>query len=286
MADVIDVQTALVALAAAALYPNGTGQPSAAGGVPCKVYAGWPTESQLDSDLAVGTAHVTVFPRPEERNTTRFSQDWQPQTINSATLTLTINGQQITVGGVVPPANNPHNLSILANGKPYVYAVQTSDTLNSIAAALAALIAADLPGTSAAGAVVNLPGTGRIGAARVGVTGTAIREVRRQERHFQITVWADTPTHRDAVAQPVDQVLATTKFLTMPDGFAARLIYRGSPVSDNMQKTRLFRRDLIYLVEYATTQAETETQITQEQLNVSARVDGASSYNPINSTYF
>lgn len=275
MADVIDVQTALVALAAAALYPNGTGQPSAAGGVPCKVYAGWPTESQLDSDLAGRTAHVTVFPRPEERNTTRFPQDWQPQTMNSATLTLTINGQQITVGGVVPPANNPHNLSVLANGKPYVYAVQTSDTLNSIAASLAALIAADLPGTSAAGAVVTLPGTGRIGAARVGVTGTAVREIRRQERQFQITVWADSPTHRDAVAQPVDQVLAATKFLTMPDGLAARLIYKGSPISDNTQKSRLFRRDLIYLVEYATTQTETETQITQDQLGVAATRDGA-----------
>jgi hypothetical protein len=195
--------------------------------------------------------------------------------MNAATLTLTINGQQITVGGAVPPANNPHNLSVLANGKPYVYAVQTSDTLNSIAAALASLIAADIPGTGAAGAVVTLPGTGRIGAARVGVTGTAVREVRRQERHFQITVWADTPAHRDAVAQPVDLVLATTKFLTMPDGFAARLIYKNSPISDSLQKTRLFRRDLIYLVEYATTQTETETQITQDQLGVAATRDGA-----------
>lgn len=286
MADVIDVQNALVALAAAALYPNGTGQPSAASGVPCKVYAGWPTESQLDSDLAGGTAHVTVFPRPEERNTTRFPQDWQPQTMNAATLTLTINGQQMTVGGVVPPANNPHNLSVLANGKPYVYAVQTSDTLNSIAAALAALIAADIPGTGAAGAVVTLPGTGRIGAARVGITGTAVREVRRQERHFQITVWADTPAHRDAVAQPVDLVLATTKFLTMPDGFAARLIYKNSPISDSLQKTRLFRRDLIYLVEYATTQTETETQITQDQLGVAATRDGATQPIQNPTTYF
>lgn len=285
MADLTDVENALVSLIAGTLYPNGTGQPSVAG-IGVRVYPGWPNPQQLDDDLAAAKAHVSVFPRTEERNTTRFSQDWQPQTMNAATLTLTINGQQMTVGGVVPPANNPHNLSVLANGKPYVYAVQTGDTLNSIAASLAALIAADIPGTSAAGAVVTLPGTGRIGAARVGVTGTAIREVRRQERHFQITVWADTPAHRDAVAQPVDLVLATTKFLTMPDGFAARLIYRNSPISDNMQKTRLFRRDLIYLVEYATTQAETETQITQEQLNVSARVDGASSYNPINSTYF
>lgn len=275
MADLTDVENALVSLIAATLYPNGTGQASAAGGVPCMVYAGWPTPAQLDADMAVGKAHVSVFPRNEERNTPLFSQDWQPQTMNAATLTLTINGQQITVGGVVPPANNPHNLSVLANGKPYVYAVQASDTLNSIAAALASRIAADIPGTGAAGAVVTLPGTGQIGAARVGVTGTAVREIRRQERHFQITVWADTPAHRDAVAQPVDLVLATTKFLTMPDGFAARLIYKNSPISDSLQKTRLFRRDLIYLVEYATTQTETETQITQDQLGVAATRDGA-----------
>ena len=285
MADATDVENALVSLIAATLYPNGTGQPSAAGGVPCMVYAGWPVPAQLDADLAAGKVHVSVFPRAEERNTTRFSQDLQTLSTNTATLTLTISGQTITVGGSVPPANNPHNVVVLANGKPYVYAVQTGDTRNSIAAALRALIVADIAGTSVAGAVVTLPGSARIGAVRVGVTGTAISEVRRVERHFQVTIWADTPVHRDAVAKPVDLALATTKFLEMPDGFAARLIYRNSPISDSLQKTRLFRRDLIYSVEYALTQTETETQITQVQLGVAVTPDGATQATQIPTTY-
>jgi hypothetical protein len=276
MADVIDVQNALVALAANALYPNGTGQPSAAAGVPCKVYAGWPTQSQLDADLAAGIAHVTVFPRPEERNTTRMPLDWQQQTVNTPTLTLTVSGQQITVGGSVPPATNPHNLAVLVNGKTYVYAVQSADTLSSIAAALAALIGAEIPGTGAAGAALTVGAADRIGAVRVGVTGAAVMEIRRQERQFQITVWADTPAHRDAVTQPVDRALALTRFLTMPDGMAARIIYVGSPITDDLQKARLYRRDMIYSVEYATTQTETETQITDPQLDIAMQPDGAS----------
>jgi hypothetical protein len=275
MADLSDVENALVSLIAQALYPNGTGQASAAGGVPCVVYAGWPVPAQLDADLAAGKVHISVFPRAEERNTTRFGQDWQPLTANTPTLTLTVDGQTVTVGGSIPPANNPHNVVVMANGKPYVYAVLTTDTLPSIATALAALIAADIVGTVAAGAVITLPSTGRISAARVGVTGTSAREIRRQERSFQITAWADTPAHRDAVISPVDQALAATKFLTMPDGFLARLIYRNSPISDAMQKTRLYRRDLIYSVEYATTQTETDTQITEEQLGIAAQRDGS-----------
>ena len=39
----------------------------------------------------------------------------------------------------------------------------------------------------------------------------------------------------------------------MPDGFGARLIYKNSMVIDALQKANLYRRDLNYHVEYATT---------------------------------
>lgn len=275
MADLIDVENALVGLAAAALYPNGTGQPSAAGAVPCKVYAGWPTESQLDSDLIAGNCHVTVYPQQVEHNTTRFSQDWQQASLNTASMTLTVNGQQITLAGTIPGSGNPHTLSVLVNGQPYVYQVLVTDTLATAAAALAALIAAGVPGTTAASGVITVAAAGRIGAAVVGVTGTSIREIRRQERNFQITIWADTPAHRDLIAPVVDKALAALRFITLADGTAGRLIYRNSIVSDMLQKARLYRRDLVYSVEYATTLIETDTQVTQTQLNQSVQIDGA-----------
>lgn len=285
MADLSDVSAALVTLAAAAVYPSGTGSPSVCGtGV--RVYAGWPNAQQLDTDLAQAICHVSVYPRPEERNTTRFAPTWQPVSINTQTLTVAAVGQAVAFGGTVPPAGNPHNVAILANGAAYVYAVQTGDTLAGIAAALAALVAVGIPGTVAAGAVVTLPASARLNAARVGVTGSSMREVRRQERSFQIGVWADTPGRRDAIAQAIDSALAFTTFVTMPDSSAARLTYKNSVVGDQFQKDKLYRRDLMYSVEYATTQTELDTQITQQQLNVSAAIAGVAPFTPISTTYF
>lgn len=267
MADLTDVGNALVAIAAQTLYPNGTGQPSAAGfGI--RVYQGWPNPQQLDDDLKAGVAHVSIYPRPEERNTTRYSKDWKQQALNATTLTLTINGQQITVGGTVPAANNPQNVAVVANGQSFTYAATSSDTLTGIATALATLISASIAGTSNAGPVITLPSSARISAARVGGTGTLIRELRRQERLFQVSVWADTPDHRDAVVQPLDVAMAATPFLAMTDQMAARLIYKSSPVNDGYQKDKLYRRDLFYTVEYATTQTTAATQIVTEQTNI------------------
>jgi hypothetical protein len=274
MADISDVANALVGLAAAAVYPNGTGQASVTGGA-VRAYQGWPIPQSLDADLKAGICHVSVFPRQEERNTSRYPQDWQTKTVNTPTLTASISGQSITIAGTIPPANNPHNIAVLVNGKPYVYAVQGTDTLASIATALSALIAGDVPGTTSAGAVVTVSATGRIASVRIGVTGTSIRELRRQERVFQITIWADTPDRRKAAAEAIDVSLAAINFLNLSDSTTGRLIYKSSPITDDHQKDKLYRRDLFYTVEYATTQSATDTLVTQEVFNISNQPDGA-----------
>ena len=285
MADVTDVCNVLVTLAAQAVYPNGTGQASVAN-TGIRVFQGWPLPQQLDADLKAGVCQVSVYPRPEERNTARYPQDWQQRSVNTPTLGLTINGQQVTVSGTIPPSNNPHNVMVMVNKTPYVYAVQTSDTLTSIATALAALIVAGVAGTTSSGAVITMPTTARVSVARVGVQGVSMRELRRQERVFQVSIWADTPAHRDAIAQAIDVALAATNFLNLPDLSAARMIYKSSNVDDSYQKDKLYRRDLFYTVEYATTQIETDTQITQEQLNQSGTLDGTTSLTPTTTTYF
>lgn len=98
--------------------------------------------------------------------------------------------------------------------------------------------------------------------------GMMVREIRRQDRVFQITVWAATPALRDVVAAAVDVTLTGTEFLTMPDGFGARIIYRNSHISDDLQKDKLYRRDFQYSVEYATTQTMAATAITQTITNI------------------
>lgn len=267
MADASDVCNTLVGLIAGTLYPNGTGNPSVAN-APIKVFNGWPVQTQLDTDLAAGTSQVSVYPLPTERNVTRHDWSWQQLALNTATLALTIGGgPTVTVSGTVP-ITTPHNVAVLVNGIPYVYAVQNSDTLNSIAAALAALVTAAIGGTSSSGPVITFPSTARVSAARVGVTGTSVQELRRQDKAFQITAWCPSPSLRDLIAQPVDSMLAGLTFLTMPDGLAARIRYASTRFSDQFEKSNLWRRDFIYMVEYATTQTRVDAQVVATKMTV------------------
>lgn len=265
MADVTDVADALVAMVAAALYPNGIGQASAAG-VACKIYQGWPQPPEIDADLAqsVNKVHVSVYPRDDERNVDQYPNEAQTIAVNPVTLTATIAGQQVTIGGAVPtPTFYAHNVSLLISGKFYVYAAQNTDTASTIATALTALLVVDFASAVNVGAVITLPAGARVTAARVGTIGQQYREVKRQERGFQITVWANGYAPRKAVASIIDQTIGLTQFITLIDGFGGRVRYRSSPMSDALEKTRIYRRDFFITVEYPTTQLITATQVTQ-----------------------
>jgi hypothetical protein len=284
MADLSDVSNTLVSLIAATLYPNGPSKPSALG-IDVRVFSGWPLPAQLDEDLDKGLCEVSVYPRPENRNTTRYMDQWQQASISAQLLSLTVTGQTVTVAGTIPPSSNPHNLAVFVNGIPYVYRVLATDTLVSIAAALAALMVVAVPGTTSMGATVLLPAAARVGPARVGVTGTGALEIRRQEQLFQIGIWAPTPEKRDSVAKSVDVMLAGTRRFTLPDQSSCRLIWKNSLQSDQLQKANLYRRDLFYTAEYPTLQVETETQITQIVENYSAAIAGVVPYQPLVTRY-
>jgi hypothetical protein len=273
MADLSDVQIALVALIDAALYPNGDAQPPAPGVPSTRIYAGWPTPGQLDPDLAAGNAHVSVFNR-ESRNTTRYQLQQQDYTVAAPTLTLAINARAITVGGTV---NAGVNTAIVVGTKAYTYQTIANDTLSTIATALAALINADFPGTTASGAVITLPDAGpAINAARVGGSGTQQIEVGRVEQIFQITVWANTPANRKAIASVIVPAIMSNRFLTLADGSAARLILKSQRDDDVPQKELLYRRDIMATVEYAETVTNTATTVVDIVENVSV---GANGYN-------
>jgi hypothetical protein len=271
MAKLIDVQNALVSISAQVIYPNGTSQPSSFG-MPCRIYAGWPVASQLDTDLTAGTCHVTVYPLPTERNTSRYPRDWQTVSINNPTIAAVISGLTITLSGTI---STPQNVGAIVNGLAFIYPVQLGDSLNNVATGLATLINAAVAGTTSTGAVITFPAGSKIKAARTGAQGTSIRELKRQERAFQITVWANTPQNRDSVSDAIDVALSSLTFVSMPDGSAARITYKNSPQTDAFEKAKLYRRDFIYSIEYATTQTETDTAILVIQENVSNQPDGA-----------
>ncbi|WP_353627551.1 hypothetical protein ABNQ24_12305 [Ralstonia pseudosolanacearum] len=264
MADITDVSNALVTVIAGIVYPNGTGQPSITG-APVLVYQGWPDAVQLRADLAAGKVHVSVYPQPNMlRIIDTAMSDWSTPSAPVNTITLTLSGQTVTVGGTV---STPQNAALVVDGRGYVYAVQATDTLAGIATALAALVNVDQTAT-AAGAVVTIPGAKYI-SPRVGGQGVAMRETRRQEQGYQITVWANCFDQRDPIAAAIDSALSGIPHLTLADQSAA-LRFKSSRQDDSQQKEGIYRRDLMYAVEFSTFASQTLTQITATIENVSA----------------
>ncbi|MFG1388812.1 hypothetical protein [Xanthobacter versatilis] len=257
MADVSDVEDALVALVVGAVYPGGTGQPSAIT-APVQAFRGWPKAEDLRADLPSGKVKVSVFPRSGERNATRHPKEILLAVAPVHTITATVSGAQITFSGTIA---TPQYVTVIIGGaKAYSYPVKTTDTLTSLAASVAALIDADIPATSS-GAVVTVS-TGATMIARVGAPGTGWIETRRQARPFQVTIWAGTPSARDAAAKAIDPVFANTDWLALSDGSAGRVLYMASYTNDDGQNEGVYRRDLIYSVEYPTLEFVSGSEIT------------------------
>lgn len=270
MADQSDIEKSIVALLAATLYPNGLvgNPPPSALGCPARVGRGWPDAKALDDDLRAGVLNVTVYPRPNtEKNTTRFTPQWQPLgAVNPPTFTLSQAGQVVTVGGSGPSTYYPQNLCVLIGAEAYLYQTVIGDTPASIATALGAIIDAALGDTTVTGAAITLPPTAMVEALRIGSTGTIAREVSRQERQFQIVVWCFNPDLRDQACSLIKPALDGVEFLTLPDGSQARMYYASSTETDAPEKEILYRRDLIYCVEWPTLQTHLATQIVTNQV--------------------
>ena len=262
MADLSDVETAILAVVARALYPAGTGAPSVVG-APARVYRGWPVAPALGPDLRAGAVNVAIYATNREKNTTRYPREWQPlQGPPAPTLTLTVAGDTITVAGTIA---TPQTVAVIVDGiVAFAYAVQPTDTQVTIATALAALIAADesgqWAGTTSAGAVITVPGASAL-IGRAGTFGTSIRELKRQIRDIVIHIWANRADLRDQVASVLDPALAAVENLSLPDGTTGRLLYVNSPHSDTVLREAAYLRNLVYSVEYPTTETRTDAAI-------------------------
>jgi hypothetical protein len=272
MADLFDVENTLVTLISNQLYPNGTTQPSI---VPSantiSIYAGWPRPADIEAALKANDTQVTVFPSPGTvRNTTRYERVWQQTSLQAATLTLTVSDNTVTVGGTV---STPQTCILIVNNIAYAYDVLNVDTLDSIAAALAALI----PGAVALANEILIPNVSTL-IARISQYGQVGMEINRQEQLFQIITWASTPQVRSAVGSAIKSYLDYILRFDLPDGFGARIIYKGTYEYDQYELTRLYRRDLRYIVEYPTTLV-TPAQ-TLEQIITEVAIDG-NDVNPV-----
>ena len=259
MADVTDVQNTLAGIIATAIYPNGTGAGSVTG-APTRIYPGWPMSAKLDADLAAGKVNVSVFANRTERNSTRYPRDLRVIAHPASQLTATVAGTVITLGGTVASHGA---VMLIIDGKSYAYGIQPGATLASVATALAQLVNQTRAAISV-GPAITVTGANSI-TVKCSVPGLLGREIRRQDRHFMISIWAPSPDLRTVTAKLIDPALAVLDWLVLPDTSLGRIIYASSMDFDTGQKSLEYRRDLNYAVDFATIMPVAGYEVLQTQ---------------------
>ena len=249
MADLCDVESALVDAVLAALYPNGPSERSAVG-VAVKVFRGVPDSGMLTGMSGAAPALVSVAAvSGGTRNTTR----WGVQSYESLGLpgiTATDMGNSATYAGV---ALEGDLAGLLVEQQAFVYAAQKGDAASLVAAVLADAVRS-FTICWLSGARVTVPAAGSV-VARTAAAARCLEEYSRQEQDFAVGVWASSPQLRDAVCSCIGPPLAACAFLPLRDGTGGRLRYSATKLSDRDQASSVYRRELIYSVEYGTTWA-------------------------------
>ncbi|HQT89144.1 MAG TPA: hypothetical protein PK677_11405 [Acidiphilium sp.] len=267
MADQSAVEQAIVNQVSAVCYPKGIMQPSIIGNL-IQVTRGWPTESGVAKAVKEQNVLIAVHAlKGYSKDTTRYALDWHVSTQLPPTLTADLVEYEITFGGSVTAGNT---VGVLSFGVAYTHVATASDTLSTIASALAAQI----PLATASGAVLTLPTalplttqSGEsitVGGALIIVPlrpalpavcvvngGTASVEVGRMQQGFAVSIWAPSPGTRDALMMLLWPAMKYTYRLTLPDGTVATLMQGpGSGPDDVPSREQMFRRDLHLFYDY------------------------------------
>ena len=252
MADQSDVENALVSTITNVLYPNG----SSSGGAlaqTVKIYRGWPNTASLRTDLAAGTLNVTVFPKADtSRNTTRWVEGLMRTGNVTPSLTVNVIGSSATFAG---SAGTGQLAGLLVDSLAVVHRTVAEDTPELVAAALAELIRTQRIAL-VNGATITVPGVGLL-LGRIVADQPVLCWTRSQLQQFRISCWCPDPTSRDSVASTIDNALSSISFIALNDGSSGRLRYVATTEFDQSQDAALYRRDLVYSVDYLTTISNT-----------------------------
>lgn len=270
MASIDDVQNAIKSVIVEAVYPNNMSNPSIVGNT-VYVAVGNFLKQNLDDGLSNNITlndrkvFVEILGLPGmTRNTTgKFRRDEIVTGIDDPTLTLTKLNNTVTVGGTVTEGQV---CMIRVNRVGYAYSATFSDTLNSIAANLAALI----PNASALANVITIAGTPHI-SVHISVQGLAIRILQSQESLIRVRIIAPTHALRAAIGDAIQiAILNQDYYIEMPDRTMTSIKAAASPLDDNRYELPLaFVRDYKYLVEYHTAEVRTYQQIADAETTVS-----------------
>ena len=248
MADQSDVGAALVSEITDILYPNGF---SCSGllSQTVKIYRGWPNTALLKTDLASNTLNVSVFANVSTpRNTTRWAEGSVISVTTTPSLKVDVSGTSATFSGA---AHTGQLAGLLVDTLAVVHRTVAGDSPEVVAATLAEMIRSRRIAL-ANGATVTVPGAGLM-VGRVVADQTVLRWTRSQLQQFRISCWCPDPDSRDKVISLIDTAFATRTFIGLADGSSGRLRYEGTTEFDQSQDAALYRRDLIYSVDYLTT---------------------------------
>lgn len=283
MATIEDIMDAVAALVAAALYPTGTAVPSVAG-CHVRVYPGWPVDHKISEDMRAGIPHVSIFKGDTESVLDSSLNEWREHCREATTLTVEVDeaAQTITIGGSY---TTPQNVGALVGGSPFIVAAQEASTPTTIAAALAALIDADMAlSASSSGPTVSLSGDPHTLKGLIGTWGTEAREVRRSLDQIVVTIWAPTPALRRALSGVLSVRLSSVLRLNLPDGSRGMIRYAKSTLQDTQQKAVIYWADLIYDVTYPVIETRDAPEIIVVQQDTAGNQVGDEA--PIHTTIY
>jgi hypothetical protein len=277
MADLSDVTAYLATVAAAAVYPNGTSSPSVAA-MDVRIEEGWPIAAQLDLDMAGEVilapgdppsaraggpvANVSVYPL-QGTNIIPYQVQNNYFVIKQPVLGMSIGvvGDAITVTG---QPNAGEFLTIEAD-RQFIYSAGGANQA-AILATLLAAIQVNYPLATVVGSVLTIPYNFQLNV-RIGGVGTLGYVTHRQRQSILITAWAPDHVTRNTLIAAIDNLLKQKLTVTMPDTSQALITYNRTNLSDEQQAQIIYRRDLVYDVEYATVWQFPGTIVTSVSIN-------------------
>lgn len=259
MADLFDVEKALLAALDAAFFD---GTPNRSALTPTniqmrdgsylagRVYRGWPLPNRLPPDLAAGGFHISIYSVPNvQRNEPRFHRDFEALPRPPIMLTATTSGSTVTLSG---QGASGQVVGIAVGQTGYSVRIASEATPEALAASLAAMI----PGAVAAGSSVEISAPGAISAGVVADT-TMLRPLQTQVQRFLVSIWAPSDAARVAIqGRLLPPILGPDSF-AMPDGsVTGPAVHRGvSPMKQNEKDAAYVAQNAID-IEYTTTETK------------------------------
>lgn len=203
-----------------------------------------PVDSTLIADVVVEAA--SGMSRDEDR----YLRHWEVASRTPITLTATVSGSTVTWTG---SCTTGQGTGVAYGHTSYPYRLQATDTPQTVAQAVAAKIA----GATVSGSTVTLPTLLPVSTGVV-ADGVLIEEISRRGQVYRITVLAPDPDSRDALGNVIEVAMMTARSFTMPDTSTTLApVFTGAFGGDDQMTAPMWRRDLTYRIEHAVTRSIT-----------------------------